>query len=545
VARLPVGVHAKLLVAFVGTALLVVAVGLLGLRVLGQANSRSEKLGVLQKHAFAYGQLQSDALHVRQLLAENVAADFYKANGFGTPRSGRGAVAIDKAAIDSLARIGPATLADGLGFEPPAADEIVLRRIRSTGRQLTGVLREIVASDPRVTTVEDQNRVRQSADQLAITLGELATQLSNATTAKTAAVIAENSGSYASSRDLIMGVAAGAMVLALLLGFVLSWSLIGPIRRMDSRMDAIAHGDFSRHVDVVNRDELGDLAANLNRMNAELQRLYGALEAASRHKSEFLANMSHELRTPLNAIIGFSQVLRQRLFGDINPKQEEYLDDILSSGNHLLDLINDVLDLSKVEAGQVELEVATFSLREALERGVVMVRERATKNGVRLTFVPAGDVDLVDGDERRLRQVIFNLLSNAVKFTPEGGSVTVASERANGHVEVSVTDTGPGIAPEDQERIFEEFQQTDVGAQQQEGTGLGLALSKRLVELHGGRIWVESEPGHGSRFVFTLPVADDHRAGTGSGGRVAPWTSAQLHATIDTHSQSTSPKEGR
>ena len=156
--------------------------------------------------------------------------------------------------------------------------------------------------------------------------------------------------------------------------------------------------------------------------------------------------MSHELRTPLNAIIGFSQVLRQRLFGEINAKQEEYLDDILASGNHLLDLINDVLDLSKVEAGQIELEVATFSLREALERGVVMVRERATKNGVRLSLELAADVDLVDGDERRVRQVVFNLLSNAVKFTPRDGSVVVASAREDGEVLVSVTDTGPGIA---------------------------------------------------------------------------------------------------
>ena len=166
-----------------------------------------------------------------------------------------------------------------------------------------------------------------------------------------------------------------------------------------------------------------------------------------------------------------------------------------------------MLDLSKVEAGQVELEIADFSLREALERGVVMVRERATKNGVRLSLELAPDVDLVRGDERRLRQVVFNLLSNAVKFTPAGGSVAVATARVDGEVKVSVTDTGPGIAPDDRERIFEEFQQTDVGVGQREGTGLGLALSKRLVELHGGRIWVESEAGRGSRFVFTLPLA--------------------------------------
>jgi signal transduction histidine kinase len=237
-------------------------------------------------------------------------------------------------------------------------------------------------------------------------------------------------------------------------------------------------------------------------------------------------------------------VLRQRLFGEVNAKQEEYLDDILSSGNHLLSLINDVLDLSKVEAGQVQLEIAPFSLREALERSVVTVREGATQRRLHVSLEIAPDVDLVEGDERRLRQVLFNLLSNAVKFTPEGGNVVVASGRVDGQVHVSVTDTGPGISPEDHDRIFEEFQQTGVGAQQREGTGLGLALSKRLVELHGGRIWVESEPGHGSRFVFTLPVTDGHRAGTGSGGRVAPWTSAEVHATIDTGSHSAS-KEGR
>jgi len=218
--------------------------------------------------------------------------------------------------------------------------------------------------------------------------------------------------------------------------------------------------------------------------------------------------MSHELRTPLNAIIGFSQVLRQRLFGEINAKQEEYLDDVIASGNHLLSLINDVLDLSKVEAGQVDLELTTFSLREALERGVVMVRERAANGGVRLSLDVAPGVDLVRADERRLRQVVFNLLSNAVKFTPSGGNVAVEAVRAGGDLRVSVTDTGPGVGPEDRERIFEEFQQTEVGLRQREGTGLGLPLSRRLVELHGGRIWVEDGPGGGSRFVFTLPLGE-------------------------------------
>jgi signal transduction histidine kinase len=322
------------------------------------------------------------------------------------------------------------------------------------------------------------------------------------------------------------------------LSVLLARRLVRPIKQMRTSAARIGAGAYDERIELRRRDELGGLADELNGMAAslqasvkgleqkveertrELQRALAELsqkgrqlEVASEHKSHFLANMSHELRTPLNAIIGFSQVLRQRLFGPINEKQEEYLDDILSSGNHLLSLINDVLDLSKVEAGQVELEVATFSLREALERGVVMVREPAMKRGSHLSLELAPDVDLVDGDERRLRQVIYNLLSNAVKFTPEGGSVVVASARVDGEVQVSIADTGPGIASEDYERIFEEFQQTAVGVDQREGTGLGLALSKRLVELHGGRIWVESEPGQGSRFVFTLPIGSESRNG--------------------------------
>jgi signal transduction histidine kinase len=209
----------------------------------------------------------------------------------------------------------------------------------------------------------------------------------------------------------------------------------------------------------------------------------------------------------LNAVIGFTQVLSEKLFGEVNEKQEEYLEDILSSANHLLALINDILDLSKVEAGQVELEVAPFSLREALERGVVMVRERAINGGVQVALGANGGVDVVTGDERRISQVIFNLLSNAVKFTPDGGAVDVRANQEDGEIRVSVADTGPGIAAEDHERIFEEFQQTEAGVEQHEGTGLGLALSKRLVELHGGRIWVDSELGKGSTFVFTLPAS--------------------------------------
>jgi signal transduction histidine kinase len=503
VGRMPTGVHVKLLVAFVGTALLVVVVGVLGLRLLGQSNERVETLGTLQVRAFAYGKLRSDAHHVRLLLAQNVGGDYYKV--FRNKQDvGAGGLAIDQATASAVAQVPASTFPDNLGFRPPPEDEPFLRRIRATSGQLTSVLQEIVKAGR--TAPGRVPSLRTSAELLAIDLNQHATELANAMTARTNAVIAQNASAYENSRNLFIGVAAGAIVFALLLGFVLSWSVIGPIQSIDSRLAAIASGDFSGHVDATNRDELGALAANVNQMNDELRRLYRELETASQHKSDFLANMSHELRTPLNAIIGFSQVLREGMVGNVNEKQVEYLDDILSSGNHLLALINDVLDLSKVEAGQVELQVAPFSLQDALERGVSMVREQAMTDGVQVALHANGGLDVVTGDERRIMQVIFNLLSNAVKFTPAGGLVDVSATQKNGEVRVSVADTGPGIAAEDLDRIFEEFQQTEAGARRQEGTGLGLALSKRFVEMHGGRIWCESEVGKGSTFVFTLPA---------------------------------------
>ncbi|HVR89114.1 MAG TPA: ATP-binding protein [Candidatus Limnocylindria bacterium] len=231
------------------------------------------------------------------------------------------------------------------------------------------------------------------------------------------------------------------------------------------------------------------------------------LEIASRHKSEFLANMSHELRTPLNAIIGFSDVLKQGMVGDLNEKQREYIDDVLGSARHLLALINDILDLSKVEAGRMELELSTFSLSDAVENGVTMVRDRATRGGVVLVVDVAPDIGEIQADERKVKQVLFNLLTNAVKFTRSGGRVAVSARREDEGIRVFVQDTGIGIAPSEQDRIFDEFHQVSSAKRvSAEGTGLGLALTKRFVELHGGRIWVESTPDAGSTFVFTLPV---------------------------------------
>ena len=246
------------------------------------------------------------------------------------------------------------------------------------------------------------------------------------------------------------------------------------------------------------------------------------LEAASRHKSEFLANMSHELRTPLNAILGFSEVLAERMFGEVNDKQAEYLQDILSSGRHLLSLINDILDLSKVEAGRLELELGRFHLPTALDNALTLVRERATRHGITLTQTVDERLGDIVADERKVKQILLNLLSNAVKFTPEGGRVGLTATAADGVITIAVSDTGIGIAPEDQAAIFEEFRQVGRDdARKQEGTGLGLTLAKKFVELHGGRIGVQSQVGQGSTFSFTLPVRPDEWEFERSGRRRA------------------------
>ena len=243
------------------------------------------------------------------------------------------------------------------------------------------------------------------------------------------------------------------------------------------------------------------------RLFTEIQEKTGQLEIANRHKSEFLANMSHELRTPLNAVIGFSEVLLERMFGEINPKQEEYLQDILSSGKHLLSLINDILDLSKIEAGRMELEAQPFDLPAALDNALTLIRERAARNSIGLVVHVDPGIGEIMADERKIKQVLLNLLSNAVKFTPEGGKITMSAALNGAAVEVSVADTGIGIAAEDQQAIFEEFRQVGSDyARKREGTGLGLALARRLVELHGGTLTVASEPGKGSTFTFTIPV---------------------------------------
>jgi signal transduction histidine kinase len=274
------------------------------------------------------------------------------------------------------------------------------------------------------------------------------------------------------------------------------------------------------------RDEIGILNNSLQIMTNTLQDsilelIVAKKEAeegqqakiANKAKSEFLANMSHELRTPLNHIIGFSELLVDKKFGELNEFQEEYLNDVLDSSRHLLSLINDVLDLSKVEAGKLKLEPSEVDVKNLLESSLVMIKEKAMKHFIKLSTDINGIPETVSADIRKLKQILYNLLSNAVKFTPHGGSITLGAKMGNGHtgnkwLEISVKDTGIGLAKEDYNRIFNSFEQVEGSKSRRfQGTGLGLALTKKFVNLHGGDIWVRSEGiNKGSTFVFTIPI---------------------------------------
>jgi signal transduction histidine kinase len=290
-------------------------------------------------------------------------------------------------------------------------------------------------------------------------------------------------------------------------------ALAVPIRRQEQLLGALvirrrSTGDFDPETCELLETMAGQSAlAIVNaRLFGELDNKRSELEVASRHKSEFLASMSHELRTPLNAVIGFSEVLLDRMFGELNERQEDYLRDIWTSGRHLLELLNEILDLSKVEAGEMVLEPAVVSVPGVLEYAVSLVRERAGAHGIHVGVEVADDVGLVETDELRLKQVVLNLVSNAVKFTPDGGSVRVRSDRDGADLLVTVTDTGVGVPHEDRERIFESFQQGGRGAPREEGTGLGLTLCRRIVDLLGGHLWLTSEVGVGSTFGFSVPA---------------------------------------
>jgi signal transduction histidine kinase/DNA-binding response OmpR family regulator len=358
------------------------------------------------------------------------------------------------------------------------------------------------------------------------------------------------------ARRTIAGVTFTVALMAIAVTILLVRRIINPVRQLAAATQRVASGDLDTPVIIDTNDEIGELGASFNKMtgdikryrnelreysrtlenkveertkalrliNEELYRTNQQLEAVSKMKSEFLANMSHELRTPLNAIIGFSEILCEQSFGQLNDKQFKYAQNVVVSGKHLLHLINEILDLTKVESGKMDLHLETFSVNDAITEILSFAQSLASKKEITVRRQFSSKLVTITADLKKFKQIFYNLLSNAIKFTPEGGLVEVITDCVGDfemsddehfvrrrYAEFCVKDNGIGISPEDQGRIFQEFHQVDGSySRQYEGTGLGLALTKKLVELHGGSIWVESEKGKGSAFYWTLPITQDN-----------------------------------
>jgi signal transduction histidine kinase len=331
-------------------------------------------------------------------------------------------------------------------------------------------------------------------------------QLVNRAGANMVDSVEANAVAYTQSRWVVIGFAGSSIFLALILGYAFSWSLIGPVKEINAHLKQIASGNFSRHVQVQNRDELGTLAANLNRMNDELGQLYQQLHAANRHKSQFLANVNHELRTPVSAIIGYGRLLLRETQGQIAPLQAENIRDLIREAERLLGMINSLLDFAKIEAGKIEIHVEPVAIH-ALVQGVTATIEPILNNeAVRLVRDVPLSIATIHTDREKLHQIIVNLIGNAAKFT-DRGEITISARQQNGSFKLAVADTGIGIEAADLNQIFEEFHRGRLtGDGRFHGTGLGLAITKNLVDLLGGSIAVESEVGKGSTFTVTLPM---------------------------------------
>jgi len=510
VARVRASVHVKLLAAFLLITLLFIAMGVVSLqtvasaarqtRLLDQAHERVgwsrqiEHALAMQMHFTAMALLARDDDTVGRILREN--------NRFN----------------DTLARLETAA---------PAEERALIQDIRVAQDDAMAVVADIANAVRDGRMADALTALRTREEPIYRRIDGLVGQLVAAEETRMASLRTGIEAANRHSLRLMAGFAAVSILLALLGGFVISWSFILPVRAAHGFLSEVAEGRFGGTIVVPNRDDFGALAEHMNWMSRELRRLddeqrvaaealrglNDRLSQASRAKSEFLANMSHELRTPLNAILGFTELILDELYGEVPAALREPLTDIQTNGRHLLRLINDVLDLSKIEAGRLELAGGEYSVQEIVVVVHASLRSLAREKGLAFTATVSPDIPLAQGDGTRITQCLMNLAGNALKFTRRG-RVDMDVRLDGEWLVYRVADTGIGIPKDEVENVFAEFRQVDAAiTREYGGTGLGLSITKRLVEMHGGRIWVESELGKGSTFFFTVPLhADGGRA---------------------------------
>ncbi|HUO62070.1 MAG TPA: ATP-binding protein [Terriglobales bacterium] len=503
VARMRSSVHFKLLAAFLLVALLVAVMGAISLEIMSRMSRQSEAM----HHAHHRVTSARQAQHALALQMNYTAMAL---------------ILRDEATIGSILKENNRlnTMLAQIEDAAPAEEREAIQRIRSAQGDVMATVAD-VANLVRDGKVEQAMQLQlKSGYPLFQQVEGLVEQVvrieeGNMDRQRDATALANRHAFY-----LMGGLVIASLMLALLLGFVTSWSFILPVREAQRFLGRVAKGDFSTTVTVDNRDEFGDLAAQMNRMSAELNRLYEEQQAAARQlemvntqlarasqaKSEFLANMSHELRTPMNAILGFTEMILDDIYGEVPPDIRGPIQDVRTCGQQLLRLINDVLDLSKIEAGRMELSLTDYSVQEVVETARTSLRSLAAEKGLEFVADVAPDLPLAYGDGKRITQCLTNLVGNALKFTKQG-RVEIGARLDGDCVVYRVTDTGIGIPADQLDQIFGEFRQVDASISREfGGTGLGLSITKTFVELHGGRIWVESEPGRGSTFRFAIPL---------------------------------------
>jgi len=503
VARLRSSVHFKLLAAFLLVALLVAVMGAISLEIMSRMSAQSDAMHRAHERVTSAGEAQHalamqmnytamalilrDEATIGKILKENNRLNTMLAEiEDAAPSEERGIIQRIRAAQGDVM----ATVADVANLVRDGKIDQAMELQLASGYPLFQQVENLVE---QVVRLEERNMAQQ----------------------REATARANRHAFY-----LMGGLVVASLLLALFLGFVTSWTFILPVRHAQRFLARVAKGDFSTTVNVDNRDEFGELAAQMNKMSAELNRLYeeqrtvarqleglnAQLARASQAKSEFLANMSHELRTPMNAILGFTEMILDNIYGEVPPALRGPIEDVRTCGQQLLRLINDVLDLSKIEAGRMELSLTDYSVPEVVETARTSLRSLAEEKGLLFTAEVAPDFPVAHGDGKRITQCLTNLVGNALKFTKQGQVIITARLEGN-EVVYSVSDTGIGIPADQLDHIFAEFRQVDASISREfGGTGLGLSITKTFVELHGGRIWVESEPGRGSTFSFAVPL---------------------------------------